>query len=73
MKLYVWFYLQSFVNNYHGGIAYALAHSKERAIELIVQESEYRGKPGVREELKRIEPEVYDTEKEFGDWQFGED
>jgi hypothetical protein len=55
LKLYVW---EEVLCDYTCGIAFALAETKEEALELIDKSREW-GKPS--DELKNIEPKVYAT------------
>jgi len=63
LKLFVWdgrkHYLASFLQSYANGVAFALAYSKEQAIELLVTEKS-RYVTVTREELALFEPEVFE-------------
>lgn len=81
MKLYVWSYLQSFAYDYYGkgGFAQAIAESKERAIELIVESAVQHKDLGkwynqyLPKELAEREPEIYELNGEMSWWKTGEE
>jgi hypothetical protein len=73
MKLYLWGRVLALAE-YTPGMAFALAKTKERAIELIVARREnYSGledrKAKLRQELEMTEPEI--IENEYGHYETG--